>query len=380
MKATSRNRRRVAVVTGSRAEYGLLKSCMTAIARHSRLELQLVAAGMHLLRKSGFTVRDIERDGWSIDARIRMQRGDDSSTDQAEGLACGVTGMARFFEESATDIVVVLGDRIEAMAAALAATSVAKILAHIHGGDVAPGDADGRMRDAITKLAHVHFAASKSAARRIVRMGEEPKRVFEVGAPGLDRLAALARGRRPKRSGMCLVLQHPCGRAAATEREVMNNILAAVDASHLRPVIVYPNTDRGHSGIVKAIEEYQTRHAENGAVFFRSMNHDDYLRTLIDAEVIVGNSSSGVIEAASARTPAVNVGDRQQGRERSGRSVVDAGESSRSIARAIQTALRRRPRWGAPTVYGDGRGGVQLAETLATLPLDDRFRRKCVVR
>ncbi|MCH7705352.1 MAG: UDP-N-acetylglucosamine 2-epimerase, partial [Planctomycetes bacterium] len=153
---------------------------MEAINRHRRLELQLAVTGMHLLRGFGHTVNEIKRDGWRIDARVRMQRGNDDPLDQALGLSRGIAGLARFFDAARTDVVLVLGDRIEAMAAALAAVSTGRILGHIHGGDVAPGDFDDSMRHAISKLAHVHFAATRASARRLVRMGESPQRVHHV--------------------------------------------------------------------------------------------------------------------------------------------------------------------------------------------------------
>ncbi|RMF75966.1 MAG: UDP-N-acetylglucosamine 2-epimerase (hydrolyzing), partial [Planctomycetota bacterium] len=181
-------KRRIAVVTGTRAEYGLLRSVIAAIDAHPRLELQLVACGMHLLEPFGRTIDDIIADGWPIARAIRMQAGDDSFGDQAFGLARGVVGLAKLFEKSPPAIVVVLGDRIEAMAGALAGVTTGRLVAHIHGGDVAPGDFDESLRHAITKLANIHLAATKAAARRIARMGEPPESIHVVGAPGLDRI------------------------------------------------------------------------------------------------------------------------------------------------------------------------------------------------
>lgn len=380
MSATGRHKRprRVAVVTGTRADYGLLRSTMQAIAGHSSLKLQTVVAGMHLLRKFGRTVNEIVRDGWRVDARVRMQGGDDSALDQAVGLSKGIAGIARFCEEAGTDIVVVLGDRIEAMAGALAATTTGHILAHIHGGDLAPGDFDDRLRHSITKLAHTHLTATCTATRRIIRMGEQPERVFWVGAPGLDHLRALTKGMKARRnpSGRALVVLHPCGRAAHHERAVMEAVLRAVSDANLSPTVIYPNSDRGHTGIVDAIEDWSGRSASGWMRVVRSLDRDTYLRMLIEADVLIGNSSSGIIEAPAAGTPAVNIGPRQQGRERGGRTVVDADESFKSIREAIRKALRIRPVLGRATVYGDGRTGERIARILARTPLDGRFRHK----
>ena len=366
-----RQQRRIAVITGTRAEYGLLKSPMEQIAAHRRLRLQVVAVGMHLLRKFGRTVDQIARDSWRIDARVKMQTGDDGLLDQAYGLARGVSGIAKFLEAAKTDIVVVLGDRIEAMAGALAAVTTGRPVAHIHGGDKAPGDFDERLRHAITKLAEVHFAATQAARKRIIRMGEASDSVHCVGAPGLDELVGLLkRVTGPKeRTGRALIVQHPTGRGSAHERKVMNTILKAVEQAQLSRTIVYPNSDRGHTGVVEAIETHRRRACNGSVRVFRSLDREMYLRTLIDADVLVGNSSSGIIESATAGTASVNVGYRQQGRERSGPAVLDADESLSSIRTALAKTLKKRPIIGRATVYGDGRAGERIAHILAVTPL-----------
>ncbi len=375
---TRRRIRRITVITGTRAEYGLLRSTMEAIQKRRSLRLQIVVTGMHLLRKFGNTVDEIVRDGWHVDARVRMQAGDDSPLDQATGLARGVSGIAKFLESADTDIVVVLGDRIEALAGALAGVTTGRLVAHIHGGDIARGDFDESLRHAITKLAHVHLTATRAAQRRVIRMGETSNRVHWVGAPGLDHLIRLTghvKGIK-KRTGRALIVQHSAGRKPANERRVMTAVLNAVDKAGLTRTIVFPNSDRGHTGVIEAIEAHRRR-SDNGSVrIVRSYDRDTYLRTLIEADVLVGNSSSGIIEAAAAGTPSVNVGPRQHGRERSGRSVIDADESAASIGGAIRKALRKRPITGRPTVYGDGSAGPRIAEILADVPLSDRFRHK----
>ena len=362
---------------------------MRAVEDQPGLRLQIVATGMHLLRRFGHTVDDIVRDGWRIDARVRMQAGavrdTDEPLDQAIGLSKGVAGIARFLDKHQTDIVLVLGDRIEAMAAALAAVTTGKIVAHVHGGDVAPGDFDDSLRHAITKLAHIHFAATRSSMRRILRMGEQPQRVHLVGAPGLDRLVELLEEAPPKvpASGLALVVHHASGRAAATEARVMKNVLEAVRRSGLRRLIVYPNTDRGHLGVIRAIESHRRDHrvasplvGGDPVTVVRSLPRDEYLRLLLSAEVLVGNSSSGIIEAASAGTPSVSVGHRQAGRQRAGSSVVEAQESFASIIEAIKIARRKRLKRGQRTVYGDGLSGQRIARILARTKLTPKTRQK----
>lgn len=391
-------RRRIAVITGTRAEYGLLTSTLRAIQADARLRLQLVVTGMHLLRKFGHTVDQITCDGWHIDARIPMQRGDDNPLDQAAGLARGVAGIARFLEAARTDIVVVLGDRIEAMAGALAASTTGRILAHIHGGDVAPGDFDDCLRHAITKLAHVHLAATADAARRIVRLGESARRVHVVGAPGLDRLRELlANGRavhgpamrsrrnaaRPSRvtadqRPLALVIYHAWGRPAAVEQRTMTGLLRAVAAHGLRRLILYPNADRGHRGVLAAIAKHVRASPMGEVEVCRSLPRDEYLRALLSADVLVGNSSSGLIEAPLAGTPSINVGGRQMGRQPGGRSVVQSSHTEAAIRAALATALQKRCRPGQSTVYGDGEAGLRIARILAALPLTREFARKVI--
>ena len=369
-------RRRVAVITGTRADYGLLCSPLRAIRKHRDLHLQLVVTGMHLLPKFGRTVDVVTRDGWRIDARVRMQTGRDGPTDQADGLARGVSGIARFLDHADTDIVLVLGDRIEAMAGALAAVTTGRFLAHIHGGDLAPGDADDSLRHAITKLAHLHLPATQNAAQRIIRMGEAPERVHCVGAPGLDELIQLRQAqRRTKKENHALIVQHPCGRSASRERQVMRAILDSVKDSGLASTIVYPNSDRGHMGIVEAIELHR-RGCNGSATVVRSLDRTSFLRLLITSRVLLGNSSCGVIEAAAAGTPAVNIGARQAGRQRNGRAVVDTDETRSAIREGLRKALAKRPIIQSSGDYGDGKSGSRIAKQLAMMPLTNASRHK----
>jgi UDP-hydrolysing UDP-N-acetyl-D-glucosamine 2-epimerase len=362
-------------VTGSRADYGLWTSTLRAISCHPNLRLQLVVTGMHLLKKFGSTVNEIRRDGWPIAARIRMQSGDDGPADQAQGLARGVDGMARFFLRERTDVVMVLGDRIEALAGALAGVTTGRFVAHVHGGDVAPGDVDGCLRNSITKLAHLHFTATAAARRRVIAMGENPSTVFQVGAPGLDDLFALLPScPKPKmRTGRALIVFHPTGRSPEAEGRAVRHILEAARRANLVPLIVYPNSDRGHQGIVDVIERYQET---SKVIVLRSMRRDVYLRYLIESDVLIGNSSSGMIEAAAAGTPVVNVGDRQLGREREHRLVVDTSESVDSICSGIERVLRKRIPRPSNSIYGQGNAGRTIAKWIARVPLTERLRRK----
>ena len=384
--------RRIAVVTGTRAEYGLLRSTMTALQQHRNVTLQVVVTGSHLLPKFGHTIDEIIADGWRIDARVPMQRGDDDPLDQAAALARGVAGIARFLHNHQTDIAVVLGDRIEAMAGALAAVTTGRVLAHVHGGDLAAGDFDDTLRHSITKLAHLHFPATRDAARRIIRMGEAAARVHVVGAPGLDRIGESFAARQtasptsrsgshrrslhPKEDRYALILQHPCGRSRERERTVMNNVLRAVQAERFRISCLYPNTDRGHQGIIDAIRACAEQSSNGEFHVVRSLPRDDFLVAMHEADVLVGNSSSGIIEAASVGTPTVNIGLRHAGRQVSGSSVVHCTESLAAIRQALRRAMKKRTKKTSSNVYGDGHAGERIAKTLARIPFDEKLRRK----
>lgn len=376
---TAPNPRRVAIVTGTRAEYGLLRSTLAAVAAHPRLELQLVVTGMHLVRTCGYTVRTIARDPWPIAARVPMQRGNDRPLDQAEGLARGIAGIARALVRLRSDIVVVLGDRIEALAGGLAGLTTGCVVAHVHGGDVAPGDFDDSVRHALTKLAHLHLVATQDAARRVERLGEEPRRIHVVGAPALDELRLLRGAARSSRAprDLALVVYHAHGRSAAREYTVTRNVLQAVTTAGLRCLVIHPNTDRGHAGVVRAIEEHAAARPQWVKVV-RSLPRSEYLRHLQAAAVLVGNSSSGIMEAPLLGTPAVDVGVRQAGRLAAGPLVVRAGESPSAIRTALRHALQLHRVPARKTPYGDGCTGVRIATLLARVSLGPRVTRKVI--
>ena len=376
--------RRIAVITGSRAEFGLLVPVLRALRRTRGLRTDLIVTGMHLLRRFGRTVDEIREAGWPIAATVRMQHEQHTARDEAAALARGISGIARALDACRSDVVLVLGDRLEALAGGCAAIASRRVLAHIHGGDRAPGDIDEPIRNALTRMAHVHFAASADAARRLRASGEEPWRIHLVGAPGLDAVREIiskpgvpARVRRllgdVSDRPYAVVVQHPIGRSETAERRTAEAILRAVRSTGLGVVAIYPNTDPGHAGIVAAIEKAACN--EDTRVF-RSLPREDYLKVVSRAALLIGNTSSGIIESATLGVPAVNVGPRQDGRLRCGPNVIDVGESAEAITRGIRTALRRpRPRISR-SVYGDGRAGERIASILAKLKIDERLRRK----
>lgn len=345
------NPRTIAVVTGTRAEYGLLAPVMHAIDQHPRLTLRCVAAGMHLITG---THRDI---AFPVAAKVRMQKPDRVGRHHdAVATGRGVSVFAEAFAQLDPDLVLILGDRIEAFAAASAASIAGFRVAHIHGGDRAEGVADEAMRHAISKLAHLHFPATAQSQKRLIRMGESPEHVFNHGSPAVDGLIDI----NPSQSApQVIVMQHPVGDDDETERKRMRDTLLAT--ARFPRLVLAPNHDPGRDGILQAIRDVAVDPVDH-------LPRPAFVARLKNAKLIVGNSSAGLIEAAVCKTPTVNLGPRQAGRE-CPNSVVSCAYGKRAVAAAINRALQldqktfRHP-------YGRGDTGPRIAETLATIAFD----------
>jgi UDP-hydrolysing UDP-N-acetyl-D-glucosamine 2-epimerase len=370
--------RRVAVITGTRAEFGLLKPVMRAVQAHGALELLCIAAGSHLIQPAE-TFREVKA-AFPIADSIPMQiAGRTGRAEDAESVARGIGRFARSFDRLRPDWVVVLGDRIEAFAAAASASISGLAVAHIHGGDRAEGVADEAMRHAITKLAHLHLAATDQSADRIRRMGERPEHVFTVGSPAIDDLAlippldddAYEALERPR----CVFLLHPIGRTDEQEEHAAATLLAAV-TEFRQPVLgLHPNHDPGRDGIIRALESTSAVRVE------KHLPRDRFVgllkRLAADpAGVLVGNSSAALIEAAALRLPAVDVGRRQAGRERPNNVITADSESPDRLATALRAAAAIDRR-AITHPYGDGRAGERIARLLAEVdPLARDLLRK----
>lgn len=356
--------RRVAVVTGSRADFGLLRSTMEAISAAAGLELQVVAAGAHLLPPDE-TIGEI-RDCFHVDAVVEMQHaGRTGRAADATATGRGIVGFSAAFDRLEPDVVLVLGDRIEAFAAAASAGIGGRLVAHVHGGDRAEGVADESMRHAITKLAHVHFPATPTSGERIRGLGEPADSVHVVGSPAVDGVegmppideATFDRLGRPRAA----ILQHGSGLATASERAWIE---AAIEATrrHGPVVVLRPNQDPGSDVVEQVGSEAATR---SGVVRAGHLPRPAFIGLLRRVEVLVGNSSAGLIEAPVVGCPTVNLGPRQAGRERPG-SVVDVeGSEVDSIADAIRAAVGREGPIDHP--YGEGGTGRRIAGVLEAL-------------
>lgn len=370
--------RKIAVITGTRADYGIYSPLLKRIREHPELTLSLVVVGMHFLEEFGCTVTEIEKDGFKIDAKITGLYSRDSRFDMARSVGEGVIKLAEALEKSSPDVVVVLGDRGEMLAAAVAATYLGIPIAHIHGGEVS-GSVDGVVRHAITKLAHIHLAATEKSAERIIRMGENPDFVFVVGAPGLDSViqgvsappGALQKYGIDKQTPYVLVVQHPVTTEVESAQEQMQCTLEAVAQVQQQAIVIYPNADAGGRKMIEVIKEYGR--TVQCIKSFPSIPHTEYLWLLRGASCMVGNSSSGIIEAPSLGVPVVNIGTRQAGRERA-HNAVDTGYDTQEIKKALEKALYdtsfREEVKRCENPYGDGHASERIIEILTEMPFD----------
>ena len=343
------SRRKVSVVTTSRADYGLLSGLIKSIKSDSALRLQVIASGMHLSAAFGQTWRDIEADGVKIDRKIIMRMTGASPIANLQSISTGLNGFANAFSELKPDIVVLLGDRFELLAPAISAVMLQVPIAHIHGGELSEGAIDDSVRHAITKLATLHFAATEEYRRRILQMGESADRVFNFGAPGLDQIYKCPLQSREQleqelgislQEPVALVTYHPVTRDAGSVIGQVEMLLDAVEASGLPAVFTMANADAEGSRINARLRQACKQNPERFK-WFPHLGHRRYLSCLKHFAVMVGNSSSGLTEAPSFRLPVVNIGDRQRGRVRAA-NVIDVASSRAAIQGGIERALSPR--------------------------------------
>lgn len=380
------NKRNVAVVTGTRAEFGLLKSPMEHIRTHEALSLTTVVTGMHLSPQYGSTYTEIERAGFDIDRKVEMLFDSDTGLGMAKSLGVGISGMAEAFRDLEPDIVLVLGDRDEPFAAGVAAAHMQIPVAHIHGGDVMIGATiDDSLRHALTKFAHIHFPVSEQSAERVRRLGEEPSRITVSGAPGLDDIlnseyvpgpeACTELGLDPNRR-LILLVQHPVTTQPAAAGEQMQATVDALKNIKAQVVLIYPNSDAGSNQMIDVIESLPD---DDNLLAFENLPRELFLGVMDAADVMVGNSSSGILEAPSFDLPVVDIGPREEGRQRAD-NTVSVPHESEAIEDAIRMCLVdegiRQQAKSSPNPYDYGGAGQRIAATLATVELNESLLRK----
>jgi UDP-hydrolysing UDP-N-acetyl-D-glucosamine 2-epimerase len=378
-------RRRIAVVTGSRADYGLLKGVLTRFQKMDDVDLHLIACGMHLLPKFGETWQIIEADGFKIAAKIDLELSDDRAETVARGTGIGVVGFAEALPRLAPDLLVVLGDRYEILSAAVAATLLNIPIAHIHGGEVTAGAFDDAIRHAITKMACVHFTAAEPYRRRVIQMGENPDFVFDVGAPGLDLAATAPTISRAALFGelgisgperFLLVTLHPTTARPDADAANVAALLGALGQIEDRSFIFTGvNADPGYRVIADAVRAFVAERPGR-AHLFASLGSERYWAALRLADAVVGNSSSGILEAPAVGVPSVNIGDRQLGRLRAA-SIIDCPADQAAILAAVQSILKGRfqPDMSGDPPYGRGGASEKIAGTLRKVDLRSAFQK-----
>ena len=380
--------RKIAVVTGSRAEYDLLYWIMRGIRDDSRLKLQLIVTGTHLSPEFGLTVKEIEKDGFRIAEKVDMGLFSDTEKAIADYMGKGLLGFSETYRRLKPDLIVLLGDRFEIFSAAAAAMPFRIPVAHIHGGEATEGLIDEAMRHSITKMSHIHFTAAEKYAKRVVQMGERPERVFTFGAPGLDNIRNLRLMDReelvealglPRDKKIGIVTYHPVtlekNKAGGLTPVSLSTLSAYRDVYW---VFTLPNADTGGRVIVRMIKDFVGRHPARGRLF-DSLGRVRYLSLLKYAALMVGNSSSGLIEAPSFGLPVVNLGDRQRGRLR-GRNVIDVPRpNKKSLKQAIDKALSPSFRDSLKDMrnpYGKGNASAKIVDKLKVMRLGEPLIKK----
>ena len=375
--------RKICVVTGTRAEYGLLYWVMRGIQEDPELELQVIVTGMHLSPEFGLTVKEIEKDGFPVAERVEMLLSSDTEVAISTSMGLGMIGFAKAYERLKSDMLVVLGDRFEILSAVAAAVPFRIPVAHIHGGESTEGAIDESFRHAITKMSHIHFPATQPYADRINQMGESPERVYCFGAPGLDNVFKLSLLNKkelyqalkfPEDRRLGVVTYHPATLEKDTAEFQISILLEVLqDFKSIYWVFTHPNADTGGRVIVKKINEFILENPDKGKTFV-SLGQLKYLSLLRYAIIMVGNSSSGLTEAPSFELPVVNIGERQKGRIRAANLIdVPVCEKSKIISaihRAISKDFRDSLK-GLKNPYGDGNTSVKIVEVLKKVPLDD---------
>lgn len=372
-------RKKICVVVTARPSYSRIRTALQAIKAHPQLELQLVVSASALLDKYGNAVEYIEGDGFHINEKVFMVLEGSSPTGMAKTTGVGIMELATSFYNLEPDMVVTIGDRYETMATAVAASYMNIPLVHVQGGEVT-GNIDEKVRHAITKLADLHLVASEDARERLVRMGEVPGRIHLTGCPSID-LAEEVRlnpaldfdpvGRYGGvgaaidiQQPYIVVMQHPVTTEFEAAVDQANQTMEAVLATGVQALWFWPNVDAGSDGTSNALRRYRENRKDLPVRFFKNMEGRDFLRLLVNSRCLIGNSSVGIRECSYLGVPVVNIGSRQNRRER-GPNVIDTGYTSNEILAAIQQQLAHGPHAKA-TIYGDGNAGSRIADVLAS--------------
>lgn len=364
--------KKIGIVTGTRAEYGILSGLIKLVHDDPELELQLVVTGMHLSPEFGLTWKEIAKDGFPIVRKVEMLLSSDTAVGVVKSMALGQISLAETFQELKPDIIVLLGDRTETFAAASAALIVGIPVAHIHGGEITEGAYDDAIRHSITKMSHLHFTSAEEYRHRVIQMGENPKTVFNVGAPGIDNILntrLLGKDELEERLGFrlkkrnLLITFHPVTLEESSAEDQFNEVLAALE--NLKDTLLIftkPNSDKGGRIIIQMIDKFVQKNPDK-AVAHTSLGYLLYLSTIPFVDAVVGNSSSGIIEVPVFNIPTINIGDRQKGRI-TGPTIINCVPDKKSIEEALKKAFQfdKNKTWKHP--YGSGNAAAQILDII----------------
>jgi UDP-hydrolysing UDP-N-acetyl-D-glucosamine 2-epimerase len=380
-------KRKVCVVITARPSYSRIKTALSAIQNNEQLELQIVLAGSALLERYGDITSTIEKDGFEIREKVFMVMEGENPTSMAKTTGLGLFELANVFYNLSPDIVLVIADRFETISVSIAAAYQNIPLVHVQGGEIT-GNIDEKVRHANTKLADIHFVASENARQRVVRLGEDVDYVFNTGCPSIDLVAEIIKQPQPSfnfynkyggvgampdiSNGYVVVLQHPVTNEYQESRDHINETLNAVKNLNTPALWFWPNVDAGADGVSKGIRAFRELNELPSMHFFKNMEPDDFLRLLYNSNCLIGNSSAGIRECAYMGVPVVNIGSRQDGRDR-GENVIDVSYNREEIFNAtIRWQKSERPK--SSTIYGGGNAGKKMAQILETVPL--RYHKK----
>ncbi|RLQ97144.1 UDP-N-acetylglucosamine 2-epimerase [Falsibacillus albus] len=375
---------KICVVTGTRADYGIYIPLLEKLQIHHRFELSILAAGMHLSPAHGHTINEIKRDGFNITGKVDTILINHTEGNMAKSIGMGILGMTQHFETQPPDLVIILGDRGEMLAAAIAAAHLNIPVAHLHGGEIS-GSIDESVRHAITKLSHIHFPATSQSAARIQKLGEDPWRIFNVGSLRVEQILSgnlplfetvtekYSLPITPKQ--FILYIFHPVSFECGSIQMQASLTLKKILAKNLPVICILPNTDAGADEVMMA---YQNISHDNQVFYIKNFQQADYLTILQNARCLIGNSSSGIIEAASFHVPVLNVGSRQQGRERSG-NVIDVTPDPADIESGIDllfSADFQKKVNEVRNVYGAGKTTEKIINTLENIEITPQLTSK----
>lgn len=371
--------RKICIITGTRAEYGLLRWIMQGVKDDPDLTLQIIATGMHLSPEFGLTYKAIEQDGFQIDRKVEMLTSSDTPVGIAKSMGLGMIGFADALQELHPDLIVVLGDRYEIFAAVSAALVARIPVAHVHGGETTEGAFDEALRHSITKMSHLHFVAVETYRQRVIQLGEKPDRVFLVGGLGVDnikRMQLLDRTQLEKSLDFelaqknLLITFHPVTLESATAENQMAELLAALaDLKNVQLIFTLPNADTDGRALIKMVQDFVTQHTNARA--YASLGQLRYLSCIAHVDGVVGNSSSGLLEVPSFKKGTVNIGDRQRGRMQA-ESVINCEPTCESIRAALTQLYSNNFQENLHRVinpYGEGGASERVVSTIKSYPI-----------